>query len=363
MLCGDFSRPICDTLSIWWSPHFNIAKGGFARPTQERIRNVYLLWSYCHYKACVASNEKSATVTLFPMALQEGLDTLYKRLSPIENLRRINRIFFLRNRIRLLYEVICFVLILFDSFFLFLPVIFPLRSGSVLGIAEFDAVVTLFLWVEFLNRVGNAEDKLHYVTSDWTDIIAIIPFDYIVFTAIGVIPLTLPLKLVRLVRIAALIRFSRRIEKTVLSFAERTRLIYGLVLYLLVIIVGAIILFNTEASINPTMSTPDDTLWYMIVTVTSVGYGDVVPITGLGRMIGVIAMLSAILFTSLVTATTTSALFEKFRKEREDLQERGQETIGNVISKLDALNEKVDDLRTELNELKATDVGDRRPKQ
>ncbi len=285
--------------------------------------------------------------------MQEWADALYKRFSPAENLRRINEAFLVSKRIRLVYEVLCFILILFDAFFLFLPVIFPLKPETILGIAEFDAVAVLFLWIEFLARVSTAEHKLSYIKRDWTDIVAVIPFDYIIFSAFGVIPLlTLPLKIVRLVRVAALLRFSRRIEKSVLSFAERTRLIYGLVLYLLVIIVGATLLFNSEASINPTMSTPDDTLWYMIVTVTSVGYGDVVPVTGFGRMIGVIAMLSAIFFTSLVTATTTSALFEKFRKEREEVRAEGQETIGHVISRLDALNEKVEDLRVELHELK-----------
>jgi len=286
------------------------------------------------------------------MALQEWWDVLYKRFSPVENLKRINEAFLLSKRIRLLYEVLCFILILFDAFFLFLPVIFPLKPNTVLAIAEFDAVVVLFLWVEFLARVSNEEHKLSHVTNDWTDIVAIIPFDYIAFSAFGAVQLGLAFKIIRLIRIAALLRFSRRIEKTVLSFIEKTRLIYGLVLYLLVIIVGAALLFNIEGGINPTMSTPDDTLWYMIVTVTSVGYGDVVPVTGFGRMIGVVAMLSAIFFTSLVTATTTSALFEKFRREREETLERSKDTIGNVISKLDALNEKVEDLRAELQELK-----------
>lgn len=297
------------------------------------------------------------------MALQEWSEALYKRLSPVENLQRINEAFLLSKRIRLLYEVLCFILILFDGFFLFISVIFPIKEGSVEAIATFDAVVVLFLWVEFLARVSNEANKPAYVTHNWTDIVALIPFDYLVFTALGAFPLGLVLKLLRLVRILALLRFSRRIEKSVLTFAERTRLIYGLAIYLLVIIVGATLLYGTEASINPTMGTPDDTLWYMIVTVTSVGYGDVVPVTGFGRMIGVVAMLSAILFTSLVTATTTSALFEKFRKEREQIQERGQETIGNVISKLDALNEKVEDLRAELQELKAVDADSEAPKR
>ncbi len=256
------------------------------------------------------------------------------------------------KRLRLLYETLCFVLIIFDAFFLFIAVIFPIRQGSVDNIAIFDAVAVMFLWVEFLARVSDETNRLAFVRRNWFDVIAIIPFDYVAFVAFGAVPLGLAYKLLRLVRIVTLLLFSRRIEREVLSFAERTRLIYGLALYLLVIIVGSTVLFATEASINPTMSTPDDALWYMIVTVTSVGYGDVVPVTGLGRMIGVIAMLSAILFTSLVTATTTSALFERFRKEREEIQERGQETIGNVISKLDALNEKMEDLRAELQERK-----------
>ncbi len=286
------------------------------------------------------------------MGPQEWPDTLYKRFSPVENFRRINERFHLYKRLRLLYETLCFVLIIFDAFFLFIAIVFPIRQGSVDSIALFDAVAVLFLWVEFLARVSDESNRLAFVRRNWFDVVAIIPFDYFAFVAFGAVPLGLAYKLLRLVRIVTLLLFSRRIEREVLAFAERTRLIYGLALYLLVIIVGSTVLFATEASINPTMSTADDALWYMIVTVTSVGYGDVVPVTGLGRMIGVIAMLSAILFTSLITATTTSALFEKFRKEREEIQERGQETIGNVISKLDTLNEKVDDLRAELQELK-----------
>ncbi len=297
------------------------------------------------------------------MALQDWQNTLYKRFSPVENFRRIDEAFLLSKRARLFYETLCFILIIFDAFFLFIAVIFPLKQGNVDSIAQFDAVVVLFLWLEFLARTGTDKDKLAFARRNWYDVFAIIPFDYLAFTAFGAVPLGIGFKLLRLARIVALILFSRRIEREVLSFAERTRLIYGLAAYLLVIIVGSTVLFVTEASINPTMRTADDALWYMIVTVTSVGYGDVVPVTGLGRMIGVVAMLSAIIFTSLVTATTTSALFEKFRKEREELQERGQETIGNVINKLDILNEKMETLRAELNELKATDADSEAPQR
>ena len=207
--------------------------------------------------------------------------------------------------------------------------------------------MVLFLWVEYLFRVNEQDNKWSYIAYQWTDILAIIPFDYLALVSFGVaLPLTLIFKLLRLVRIVALLRFSRRIEKEVLAFAEKTRLIYGLALYLLVIIVGSFLFFSVESGVNPNVTNVDDALWYMIVTITTVGYGDVVPYTGLGRMIGVIAMISAILFASLVTATTTTALLEKFRSEREELTKTSKETIGNVIAQLSAIEERLERLST-----------------
>jgi len=279
-------------------------------------------------------------------------------------IRRLNEVFNLSSRIRYLYEVLCFILIVFDAFFLFLTVIYNFRLGVLQGIATFDAVATLFLWVEFLFRVSEQDDAWRFIARQWSDILAIIPFDYIALVSIGIaLPLTLAFKLLRFVRIVALLRFSRRIEKEVLSFAERTRLIYGLAIFLLVIIVGSLLFFSIEHGVNPNVQTPDDALWYMIVTMTSVGYGDIVPYTGLGRIIGVIAMISAILFASLVTATTTSALLEKFRAEREEQTKASQETIGNVITQLGAietrleklatLENRTEEIKADLTELKA----------
>ncbi|MGD0171733.1 MAG: ion transporter [Halobacteriota archaeon] len=294
----------------------------------------------------------------------EKLPDLLEFFNIVARIRRLNEVFRLSSRIRYLYEVLCFILILFDGFFLFVTVIFPLKSGTLEAVATFDAVVVLFLWVEYLFRVNEQDDKWRYVAYQWSDILAIIPFDYIALVSFGIaLPLTIAFKLLRLARIVALLRFSRRIEREVLAFAEKTRLIYGLAIYLLVIIVGALLFFYIESPVNPTVSTPNDALWYMIVTMTTVGYGDIVPRTGFGRIIGVIAMITAILFASLVTATTTSALMEKFRAEREEITEASKETIGNVLAQLSELRDRLDELpkvaertdeiKADLDELKA----------
>jgi len=57
-------------------------------------------------------------------------------------------------------------------------------------------------------------------------------------------------------------------------------------------------------------------------------------------------MFSAILFASLVTATTTSALLEKFRAEREEITKGSKETIGNVLTQLSAIEKRLEELST-----------------
>jgi voltage-gated potassium channel len=293
----------------------------------------------------------------------EKLPDVLEYFNIIARIRSINELFRLSGRIRYFYEVLCFILIIFDVFFLFLTIIFNLRAGSLESIATFDAVVALFLWVEYLFRVNEQDDKWRYIAYQWTDILAIIPFDYLVLVSLGIaLPLTIPFKLLRLVKIVALLRFSRRIEREVLAFAEKTRLIYALAIYLLIIIVGSTLFFFIESGVNPNVTSANDALWYMIVTTTTVGYGDVVPYTGLGRMIGVIAMISFIFFSSIVTATTTTALLEKFRSEREELTKTSKETIGHVITqlgaieerleKLSALEDSTDEIKADLAELK-----------
>lgn len=58
-------------------------------------------------------------------------------------------------------------------------------------------------------------------------------------------------------------------------------------------------------------------LWWAVVTLTTVGYGDVVPQTVFGRCVGAVLMLGGVLTLSLVTATVASVFIErKFRRER-----------------------------------------------
>jgi voltage-gated potassium channel len=83
-----------------------------------------------------------------------------------------------------------------------------------------------------------------------------------------------------------------------------------------------------------------DSLWWSLQTVTTVGYGDVVPETAGGRLIGVFVMVFGVASVSLITALVTSSfitLQERQRGGEVDRHEELRATLARIESKLDAL--------------------------
>jgi voltage-gated potassium channel len=104
---------------------------------------------------------------------------------------------------------------------------------------------------------------------------------------------------------------------------QRERVFALAIFVMLLVILGGFGYFLTE---HPDDLSPlqrfGEGLWWAVVTITTVGYGDVVPKTSWGRVVGVAVMVGGLLSFSLVTATVASIFIErKFRRER------GLETI------------------------------------
>ncbi|MDO9044901.1 MAG: ion channel [Methanobacteriaceae archaeon] len=228
------------------------------------------------------------------------------------------------RKIRRVYELLCFVLVIFYAFTLLMIVVFEFEPDNLILLIYADLLVSLLLFIEFYLRIKDLDDKWSYIKQNWTDILVITPLNFIILMLAGEItPLVfISIKVVAIVKIFALYKFSREINEEVLEFADKTKLIYGITIYLAIILFGSLAVFHIEQGLNPDIHNLGDGFWFIMQTITTAGYGDVVPHTSTGRVIGLMAMFAAIGFSSILTATAaTTAILEKFRRERESVKE------------------------------------------
>lgn len=148
------------------------------------------------------------------------------------------------------------------------------------------------------------------------------------------------LRLVKLIQLIKLFVLARDREKTVSIFLKNTYLDK----IILVAIIFIFILTVSIRLIDPNINDINTSLWYTIVTVTSTGYGDVVPSSVYGRVIGVFGMIGGILVFATFTAVISSLYISKINKRNhDDLNSK----IEDLTSEIERLNEKIDDLKKE----------------
>ncbi len=86
-------------------------------------------------------------------------------------------------------------------------------------------------------------------------------------------------------------------------------------------------------------------MWWAVQTVTTVGYGDVVPKRPMGRLVGAFVMLEGIAFVSIITAAITSTFVARAAREREASEEKEESgDAARIDARLDALDRKLDEV-------------------
>ncbi len=154
-----------------------------------------------------------------------------------------------------------------------------------------DTAIFIIFVVEYILRLWSAENKIKYFLSFYSiiDLIAILPF------FLGAIDLSF-IRLLRWFRILRLVRF---IDKRFLfgSVSTEDGVIFARILFTLfaIIFVYSGLIYQVEHPVNPKVFTTFlDALYFSIVTMTTVGFGDVTPASELGRWLTVLMILTGI---------------------------------------------------------------------
>lgn len=151
------------------------------------------------------------------------------------------------------------------------------------------------------------------------DLLSILPGFNLISPEFKLLRLTRLLKIVRLLK---LFRYSDKITMFMkILRKERQVLLSVLMMALFYIFLTALIMFNAEPHINPNTGTETfhsffDALYWATVTLTTVGYGDLCPVTDVGRVVSMLSSLFGVAIIALPSGVITASYLEELREYR-----------------------------------------------
>jgi len=196
-----------------------------------------------------------------------------------------------------------------------------LDAFELFSVAVFSVEYLLRLWTADLNenyQGGSFRKRLKFMFSTFglIDLIAILPF---------YLPLLFPidlrvvriLRIMRLIRIFKLGRYSKSL-KTINSVLRETRSDLGITIFIafIMLVLASTLMYYVEGDVQPDkFASIGHSFWWAVATLTTVGYGDVYPVTGMGKLLSGIIALIGVGIVALPTGIISSAFIEKIHQD------------------------------------------------
>jgi voltage-gated potassium channel len=238
-----------------------------------------------------------------------------------------------------LLTVVSLVVILIDIFF-------PLNAEQKTFIYIFDLVVVIVLATDYAFRVRRSSKRSRYIMKHWYEIPAMLPL--ILYASADTS--TLAGQVVVQFRAIAFFRLVRLYY--ILTLIQGSRFVLLSAFSIITIVFGALGVYLTEAEYaGANIKSLSDAFWWAIQTVSTVGYGDVYPVTPEGRIIGIFVMFAGIgILATFITALGSkliefklkerSAKEKKIELSRNDLPTKTKELIKDQIERVETLDDK-----------------------
>ena len=178
----------------------------------------------------------------------------------------------------------------------------------------------MFIWALFATdlaiKIAIAPQRVKYIRQHWLKVMVVL------------IPFTGPLRILRI------IVYGSRAYRGVVRLAH--------VDFLLVYAIGLVLLVTTivtsvERGHDSQLGTFPDALWWAVVTVTTVGYGDIVPVTQIGRAFAYVLMIGGIGLFGTLTANLASILTRK--------EDPGSAAFATLIEEVQSMRDELTRLR------------------
>lgn len=175
------------------------------------------------------------------------------------------------------------------------------------------------------NGITPLKARFKYIFSAMAiiDLLAIIPF-YLPF----VIPIDLRvlrmLRMFRLLRVLKVNRYTDALTSIIKVFKrKKNQLLSSIFVVVVLMVVASIIMYNIESAAQPNVfKNAFSALWWAVATFTTVGYGDIYPITAAGKLLSAIIAFLGIALIAVPTGIITAGFTEQINEDKEQHQDK-----------------------------------------
>lgn len=233
------------------------------------------------------------------------------------------------------FQIFMVVLSVYVLIALFVDTMFDLSPEMDGLINQIDFIVCLIFMGDFFYRLYHAPSKLLFLRWGWIDFISSIPM----------LNMFRGGNMVRIIRILRILRAFRSV-KILMKYLLRNRtqntfVTVAAISCLLTMLASMLILNLEKDQPNGNIKTPSDALWWSVVTVTTVGYGDRFPVSDGGRIVAAFLMTAGVglfgTFTGFVASMFVEPDIEREKKEVVVLANQ----IRGLRKEIKALDEKI----------------------
>ena len=189
---------------------------------------------------------------------------------------------------------------------------------------------TIIFTVEYILRLWTAKYKYPEVSTIVAlkkyvfsfiaviDLLAILPF-YLPFTILVDLRILRMIRLLRLLRLFKLGRYTTALSSVMNVFKRKSaQLISSMFVVLILMVIASVMMYGIENEVQPDVfDNAFSGLWWTIATMTTVGYGDIYPVTVFGKIFGGLIAILGIVFVAIPTGIISAGFVEEISNNRE----------------------------------------------
>ena len=222
------------------------------------------------------------------------------------------------------------ILILADVVLIAYMLLFSIPNDLISLIIMFDVIICIILIIDFFYKLQNDDEKSKFFKHNVLFLIASIPYEFVLPTFFMAFRFLL---LLRLFKLSGIIE---RYFESLHRFFESTKLdkVFAWIVFTVILFTFAIYFLDPSLGLF-------DSLWYVVVTLTTVGYGDITPNTFQAKIVSILLLILGICVFSIMTGAVSSYFSDKILNIDTDTEEE-----------LDVLDEKIEDISSQLKDIR-----------